>query len=684
MEDYNNVDEMKNEEVEIEETDRIDDVDNAETDVIVQDGADVDVAITDKESESTDYSDGEEETPTPVEDERDGYVEEEVVNSKKKIKSNKSMSKKKKSIIAITVSLCIVAIVLSIVLPVVFYCKPRIFVKNADQFIAGDKVGELGDYFYMLDKNIVCDSMTLEGEDVYSIDMNKHSLTVDGDFVVNSSKSGTLFIGTRKSDDEYTSKKASLKAKNIRITAPNTDIVIMADISCESVSVTAKSLRVGSFMNGEFTKMDMSIMAENVRFSGNISGSATSIIDIYNAKEVLIDSGVSITNTMQLTASNLIASASSNLATVMLDDLSRASVAGTINNAIMGGAQVNMQNGHSCNTYQDINTLVIYRDTKKSHLIKNCKNVIYVEKLVRPVDINIEENGNRIFCNAAGVKHAVGYKLMINGEEVSTQRGEQNTRFDITDYVKNIGTYSISVVPLGDFTEGADLTDAGHKTMYVDGDAATVEYKCEITLQSPQNLRVDENFNLQFDQVLHADYYLIFVDGAMVIRDDITALSEDLSIYIGSVGDHSIRVQAFSFNDNIYNSPIAMISYSTTEALEAVDPEQLSAIFKNDGTAINVTWQGIANGYEYIVYLQANGDPNTRIEVGRTSVIDETGAIVYTINIEELPDDVRDIYNPESDSYFDVYVVAAEHDYFTQSAESVCRVRMPAVISTTK
>ena len=66
----------------------------------------------------------------------------------------------------------------------------------------------------------------------------------------------------------------------------------------------------------------------------------------------------------------------------------------------------------------------------------------------------------------------------------------------------------------------------------------------------------------------------------MVIRDDITALSEDLSIYIGSVGDHSIRVQAFSFNDNIYNSPIAMISYSTTEALEAVDPEQLSAIFK--------------------------------------------------------------------------------------------------------
>ena len=53
MEDYNNVDEMKNEEVEIEETDRIDDVDNAETDVIVQDGADVDVAITDKESEST-------------------------------------------------------------------------------------------------------------------------------------------------------------------------------------------------------------------------------------------------------------------------------------------------------------------------------------------------------------------------------------------------------------------------------------------------------------------------------------------------------------------------------------------------------------------------------------------------------------------------------------------------------
>ncbi|MDE7215966.1 MAG: hypothetical protein K2O08_04080 [Clostridia bacterium] len=484
MEDYNDVDEIKNEEVDIENFDSIDGVQNEianeETDVVVQDGVDSNVAITDEQPEPAEAYESVDDETSEDSVEPSGekeYAEEEIVNSKKKIKSNKSMSKKKKSIIAIAASLCIVAIVLSIVLPVVFYCKPRIFVKNADQFVAGDKVGDLGKYFYMLDKNVACESLLIEGDDVYSIDMNKHSLTVDGDFTINTSKSGTLYIGTRKSDDEYTSKKASLKAKNISISAPNTDVVIMADISCENIIVTAKSLRVGSFMNGEFTKMDMSIMAENVRFSGNISGSATSVIDIYNAKEVLIDSGVSITNTLQLTASNLTASLSSNLATVMLDDLSRATIAGTITNAILGGAQVNMQEGHSCNTYQDINTLVIYRDNQKSHLIKNCKNVIYVEKLVRPVDINIEEHGNRIFCNVASVKHASGYKLMINGEVAAVQDGEQNTKFDITDLVKDIGTYNVSVLPLGDFSEGSDLTDVGHKIMYVDGESVSIEYR---------------------------------------------------------------------------------------------------------------------------------------------------------------------------------------------------------------
>ena len=665
--------------------DNKDQIENGENDV-------VETEIVDKDDKSPEEVEKTDKVEKKDDEAQKDEPNDEVVNSKKKIKSNKSMSKKKKGIIAIVVTLCIVAITLSIVLPVVFYQKPRIFVKNAEQFVAGNKVGNIDKYFYVLDKNINCDeSLTIEGEDVYSIDMNKHSLTVNGDFAINSNREGTMYIGTRKSENEYTSKKASIKANNITIYAPNMDVVIMADISCENFRIEAKSLQVGSFMKGEVSNMNMSIEAAKVKFSGNISGTATSVINVIKAEEVVVDSGVSITNTLQLFGSNLTVNSGATLATVELDSASKAYISGTISNSIIGGAQVNMQDGHYCNTYQDINTLVIFRNIRTSHLIKNCKNVIYVEKLVKPVDINIQEANNRVYCNVASVKHASGYRFYINDEEVAVQKGEDNTRLDITDYVKDIGTYSIKVVPCGDFNQNSDLTNVGHRTMYVDGEAASISYNCALTLQAPQNLRFRDKFILEFDKVLHADYYLIFVDGIMVIRDDIAANSEDLSNYIGVVGDHSIRVQAFSFNENISASSESMTSYSTTEALEGVDQEHLNATFKVENidgkdviTAINVNWQGTANGYEYIVYLQINGDPSRKIEVGRTSVVDETGAIVYTINFDELPSsfDIND--DPNSGDYFDVSIVAAEHDYFTQSAESFCRVRLLQVIPSSK
>ena len=690
MADENYVDELKNEGSFDESTVQENATDNEITQSVDQAGEE-DVADAESESmaveplmEVESQEDPKKDEVAHVEDKKDDFV-----NSKKKITSNKSMSKKKKGAIALVATLCIVAIALAVVLPVVFYRQPRIFVKSADQFVAGNKVGGLDKYFYSLDKNINCDNLAIEDDNVYSIDMNKRSLTVNGEFSIKTSKEGTLYIGTRKSNTEYTSNKASIKANSIRIDAPNMDVVLMADITCTSLSVVgAKSLQVGSFLSGEDKIKQMDISIENtdqVRFSGNIPGTTTSNIDIYGAK-VTIDGGVTITNPLHLYNGNLMVNNSATLATIELDGNSRAIVYGAITNSLIGGAQVTMEDGHSCNTYQDINTLVIYRDIKKSHLIKNCKNVIYVEKLAKPVDINIQEIGNRVFCNVTRVKHASGYSLYINDEKITSLSGELNTTFDITDYVKDIGTYKVSVIPTGNFNDDADLTNAGHCTMYVDGDATSVNYNCVMTLQSPQNLKIKENNDeliLEFDKVLHADYYLVYVDGLMVVRNDVTATTEDLSRYVGVIGDHSIRVQAFSMNENIHASSVSMISYSTTIPLEPVDIAHLTATLNSEYTAINVTWHGTANGYEYIVYLQVDGNPNRIYEVGRTSVVDETGAVVYTINFEELPEDLNIEYDPESDTYFDVFVVAAEHDYFEKSVESSCRVRKPTVSTMT-
>ncbi len=616
-------------------------------------------------------SDSETPEPSVIADGGEDETADAPISSKKKIKSNKPMAKKKKTALALVISLCIVAVVLSIVLPIVFYRVPRIFVTSKEDFVAGNKVGDMKKYFYALQKDVNCDSLTLDGDNVYSIDLRGKTLAVDGDFAILTDKEGTLYIGSRKSNDEYVANKSELKASKIIVDAPNLDVVLMADISCENLEINAKSLKIGSFKNGEFTKVDMNITAQQVTFVGNMSGSTSSAINLSHCDQVVVVSGVNISNTINLTSSKMTVESGATLATVNLDADSYATVSGSVTNAITGGRQVTMLKGHTCNTYQDIDTLVIFRNLKVSQLIKNCKNVIYVEKLVAPIDINIEERDSRIYCNVAGVKYASGYRFEINGEVVS-ETGAETTEIDITDRVKDVGTYDIKVTPIGNYSENSDLTQAGHRTMYTDGDNISVKYDCVMQLKAPSGLSIDENRVLKFNSVMHAQFYFIWVDGDFVVRSDITSTEEDLSKYIGTVGNHSIRVQAFNTNDNILNSPVSMYSYSSTEKLEAVDEETLKANFNADHTVINVSWQGVADGYEYIVYLEYGG---RKIEVGRTSIVDEVGVIAYTINFEDIDFE----YDPDSEIEFRVSVVAAEHDYYTQSDESVCTVRQLGV-----
>ena len=153
--------------------------------------------------------------------------------------------------IAIVASVCLVGVILAIVLPIVFFHAPRIFVKSADDFVAS-KVGGLDKYFYVLDKSITCDELTFDDANIYSIDLNKHTLTVNNKLTISTSKSGTLYIGTRKGKKFVTNKKSKLKANEIYIDAPNMDIHLMADVFCEDLTVaSAKTLNIYALQGGE-------------------------------------------------------------------------------------------------------------------------------------------------------------------------------------------------------------------------------------------------------------------------------------------------------------------------------------------------------------------------------------------------------------------------------------------------
>lgn len=577
----------------------------------------------------------------------------------KKEKKGLNISKKTKIIVSVTVVATVLVLLLGVMLPILLYHAPRIFVKTAEDFVAGDKVGEVGKYFYSLDKDISCDTLTLENGNVYSIDMNKHDITVTNDFNIlcTEERTGTLYIGTRKNDTTYNNKKATLKAKTIVINAPNLDVVIAADVVAESIDVTAKSFAIANSRNGEYSKLDINVTAQAVKFNGNISASADSAINITECANIVV-SGVKIESTLNIkTSSALTALKGSQISTLNLDDTSTASIAGSVS-LVNGGKQVVMELGHNCNTYENINALVIFRDSNKGSTIKNCRAVIWVEQLAKPLDINIEEVNGKIYCVVSKVQYADSYNYYVN--DVLVSEANKSTKLDITDYVKEAGKYNIKVTPVGNYVSGMDLSEQNSGTMYIDGDAISTDYNCVFTLQAPQNLKVtkqDGQYILSFDSVLHAETYKIIIDGKEIKRSDASKTSEDITQYLAEVGNHSIRVQALNSNSNIHNSEESMTSCSVTASLEAVTG--ITAELQDGNGAINVKWQGVANGFEYEVSLQING--NNTVVVGRTSVLNEDGSVAFVINLDDLG-----IEYSSADTY-KIIVKAVGHGYYTDS-----------------
>ena len=577
----------------------------------------------------------------------------------KKEKKGLNISKKTKIIVSVTVVATVLVLLLGVMLPILLYHAPRIFVKTAEDFVAGDKVGEVGKYFYSLDKDISCDTLTLENGNVYSIDMNKHDITVTNDFniVCTEERTGTLYIGTRKNDTTYNNKKATLKAKTIVINAPNLDVVIAADVVAESIDVTAKSFAIANSRNGEYSKLDINVTAQAVKFNGNISASADSAINITECANIVV-SGVKIESTLNIkTSSALTALKGSQISTLNLDDTSTASIAGSVS-LVNGGKQVVMELGHNCNTYENINALVIFRDSNKGSTIKNCRAVIWVEQLAKPLDINIEEVNGKIYCVVSAVQYASSYNYYVN--DVLVSEANKSTKLDITDYVKEAGKYNIKVTPVGNYVSGMDLSEQNSGTMYIDGEAISTDYNCVFTLQAPQNLKVtpqDGQYILSFDSVLHAETYKIIIDGKEIKRSDASKTSEDITQYLAEVGNHSIRVQALNSNSNIHNSEESMTSCSVTASLEAVTG--ITAELQDGNGAINVKWQGVANGFEYEVSLQING--NNTVVVGRTSVLNEGGSVAFVINLDDLG-----IEYSSADTY-KIIVKAVGHGYYTDS-----------------
>lgn len=527
-------------------------------------------------------------------------------------KTKKPLTAKQKKNIIIAV-LCIVAIIgvgLGIGLPVYFHFKDKIMVASAEDF---NKDITKGTYF-VLSKDVVIDGdLDMSARGNYSIDLQGHTLTVNGTLTYSTDDAKDIKIGNTK-------KKAYVEggvvdADKIVINALNANVEILSNTQTSRAEILAKQVTLTSMTSAD----GIYVGAQNVALKGAISTANASQIEL---SSTAVDANAQVSATGKINGKlvaqkvDLTATASSGITSIVLDADSTAQISGKVEAGIEGGKKVAMLSGHSCSEYRDIATLAIYRESAGDYTIKGCDKVVYIDKLATPVDLIVEERaGGKIFAVSAKVVGATKYVFNVDG----TEHVVESNQLDVSSLMSNggAGKHIITVFVKGDYDFGALETASG--TVYVDSDQAKIEYAYKITLSTPENVQVAEDSNgiyLAFNKVDFADYYTVDVAGQQLRFDaDKNATTQKfyLTEVLKAVGNYSVRVTAHSNVAEILSSKQAMASYTKTQQLGTVT--ELTA--RENGAQINVSWVAIDGADSYIVYANNAG---TLVELGRTSM----------------------------------------------------------------
>lgn len=534
------------------------------------------------------------------------------ISDNKPPKAKKPLTAKQKKNIIIAV-LCIVAIIgvgLGVGLPVYFHFKDKIMVAEAADF---NKDITKGTYF-VLSKDVVIDGdLDMSARGNYSIDLQGHTLTVRGTLTYSTDSAKDIKIGNTK-------KKAYVEggvidADKIVISTLNANVEILSNTQTGRAEIVAKRVTISSMTAAD----GISVGAQNISLTGAIStGNASQIILSSTAVDANAQASATgkIGGKLALENVDLIATASSSITSIVLDDQSTAQISGTIEAGIEGGKKVAMLGGHSCSEYKNVATLAIYRAGAGDYTIKGCDKVVYIDKLATPVDLIIEERaGGKIFAVSAKVVGATNYVFNVDG----TEHVASGNQLDISALMSNggAGKHIITVYAKGNY-DFATLETAD-ATVYVDSDSTKIEYAYKITLATPENLQVAEDSNgiyLAFSKVDFADYYTVDIAGQQLrFEADKDAATQKfyLTEVLKEVGNYSVRVTAHSNVAEILSSKQAMTSYTKTQQLGVAT--ELTA--RENGAQINVSWSAVEGADSYIIFANDGG---RLVELGRTSM----------------------------------------------------------------
>ncbi len=521
-------------------------------------------------------------------------------------KAKKKMDAKQKKITVIAV-LCIVAVValsLGIGLPIYFHFKDKIMVDSADDFGNIEK----GKYF-VLSKDVTVDGdLDMSKLGNYSIDLQGHTLTVKGKLTYQTDDAKDIQIGKTKKKQYI--QGGGLVANEIVLSTPNANVSLLSSTQGQKVTISAKKVTLGGMTASD----GINIESNKLDVVGNISTSSTAKVEIANCDATI---SANVESSIKAVNSQLLVKGGSAVDSVELDSLSTAQISGQIKNGISGGKKVAMLPGHKCQEYIGITTLALYREGASDYTIKSCGKIVYIDRLVKPAEMLVEERGEGVVVAVATkVPHATQYIFEVDGNQYTSDTNEFDVSFIMAQ--GQVGKHEIVVYAKGNYDfDGLDAVE--DKVVYLDSDKNNMSYTYKITLSTPENIQLEESEGkvfLKFNTVKFADYYTVSIGGKESKFDTQkgSVQSFDITDKITEVGSYSIRVSAHSKVAEILGSKQALATFNKYQKLDA----PTSVVAKSNSTLLNVSWVESPNAKGYVIYAKIDG---VVTEVGRTSML---------------------------------------------------------------